>query len=82
MESLEKEKSHFVELVLEDQPGVLSLHVSITALCNQNSTSDIKTNLDDSDRLKEIESEFSLLKTTKAMSQIGWLQVSIFFCIT
>uniref|UniRef100_A0A7M5X2K6 C2 domain-containing protein n=2 Tax=Clytia hemisphaerica TaxID=252671 RepID=A0A7M5X2K6_9CNID len=77
LDSLEKEKSHYVELNLEDQPGVLCLHISITALNNEGSASDIKIHNDDSLRVKEIENDFSLLKTTKAMSQVGWMQLKL-----
>jgi len=76
LENLTKEKSHYLELSLMDQPGILCLHVSITALINQDSTSDIKTHEDDTGRIKEIENDFSLFKTTTSMEKVGWLQVN------
>lgn len=84
LENLEKERSHYVELHLEDQPGVLCLHISITALNNDdvsnstkmiNSNSTATDNHDDEWRVKGIENEFSLLKTTQSVSQVGWMQV-------
>ena len=72
-----------MELHLEDQPGVLCLHISITALNREeisNNTkliNNIDTN-DDEQKVKEIENEFSFFKTTQSVSQVGWMQVFYF----
>lgn len=74
LENLTKEKSHYVELSLIDQPGILCLHVSITALNNHDGTSDIHE--DDTSHINQIKNDFSLFKTTSAIGNVGWLQVN------
>lgn len=66
-----------MELGLEDQPGVLCLHVSITALSTEGSNSDLQSYQHDPEKIHAIEQSFSLLNTPKAMKEIGWLQVNI-----
>ena len=73
--TLTPEKSHYCELLLEDQLGVVSLHVSITAQSEPGASSNLNEYNDDPEMLKDIERSFSLAKTAQSMKDVGWLQV-------
>ena len=73
--TLQPEKSHFCELLLEDQLGTVSLHVSITAQSDCGAPSNLEGYVDDPEVLKDVERSFSLAKTAQAMGEVGWLQV-------
>lgn len=77
LSDLEAEKSHYLELGLEDQPATICLYVSITAQSLPGCSSDLQTYDEDPDKVQDIKSNHSLLNTAKSFKQIGWLQLKL-----
>ncbi|XP_057302904.1 multiple C2 and transmembrane domain-containing protein 1-like isoform X1 [Hydractinia symbiolongicarpus] len=77
LSDLEAEKSHYLELGLEDQPATICLYVSITAQSLPGCSSDLQTYEEDPDKAQDIKSDYSLLNTAKSFKQIGWLQLKL-----
>lgn len=77
LSSLTPEKSHYCELLLEDQLGTISLHVSITAQSEPGAPSNLESYVDDPDVIKDIERSFSLTKTAHSLKEVGWLQIKL-----
>ena len=77
LSKLEREKSHKIEAALEDNAGIVVMHLSITGLDAPGCESDLNTFVDDPARRKEIAKQFSLKKTPKKIKEIGWLQMKL-----
>nr|XP_047139595.1 multiple C2 and transmembrane domain-containing protein 2 isoform X3 [Hydra vulgaris] len=75
--TLTAEKTHDIELNLEDQPGVLYLYLCITGLNVPGCISDLTTYDEDQSLIVKQESNFSLWKTVENFKQIGWMQIKI-----
>ena len=75
LSKLEKEKSHKIEAELEDNAGIVVMHLSITGLDAPGCESDLSAHLDDPERRKALVESFSLKKTPKKIKECGWLQV-------
>ena len=71
---MKTERSHYIELRLEDQLGMICLHVSITAIIVDECDSGLPP-VDDMEIIRDKKKEFSLWKTPKVLNEIGWLQV-------
>ena len=78
LNSLEKEQTHYLEAELEDKAGFVCLYLTVTALCASGSESDLDTvhRETDSKRNEQVQ-QYSLIKTFKAVDEIGWLQVIV-----
>ncbi|XP_065672712.1 multiple C2 and transmembrane domain-containing protein 1 isoform X3 [Hydra vulgaris] len=75
--TLTAEKTHDIELNLEDQPGVLYLYLCITGLNVPGCISDLTTREEDQSLIAKQESNFSLWKTVENFKQIGWMQIKV-----
>ena len=75
LSTLEVEKSHKLEVGLEDQTGTISLHICITGLVHPGARSDLTMHTDDIDAVEEKKQEYRLTKTPSKINEIGWLQV-------
>ena len=82
LRELQPEKSHYLELDLVDQPGVISLYVALTAQNAIGCVSDLTRHEDDEEYLSDIKNEFSLFQTFGSLKKIGWLQVCILYLRT
>ena len=76
----ERERTHFVQVELEDNAGLVSFYMTITALSVPGSVSDLSLYMDQSRNMREEhERDFTLKKTWKKIDEIGWLQVASHF---
>ena len=75
LSNYDREKTHLIELELEDQAGYLTFYLTVTALAFYGSESDNATHVCNR---QEIEAEFSIRETWKKPDRIGWLKVSCF----
>ena len=75
LSKLEKEKSHKIEAQLEDNAGIVIMHLSITGLDAPGCVSDLTVHQDDPAKRKAMVEAFSLKKTPKKIKECGWLQV-------
>lgn len=75
LSTLEREKSHKIEAALEDNAGIIVMHLSITGLDATGCESDLNAYTEKPGRRAEITKQFSLKSTPKKIKEIGWLQV-------
>ena len=75
MSTLEREKSHKIEAALEDNAGIIVMHLSITGLDAPGSESDLNAFQEKPGKRAEIHKQFMLKNTPKKIKEIGWLQV-------
>lgn len=76
LSTLEREKSHKIEAALEDNAGIVVMHLSITGLDAPGCESDLNTFTEKPGRRQEITKQFMLKNTPKKIKEIGWLQVN------
>ena len=77
--TLTAEKTHYVELSLEDQQGIICLYLCITGLNVPGCISDLNSYVDDPSLVEKQERHFSFWKTAENLKQIGWMQVKFSF---
>lgn len=82
MSKLEREKSHKIEAQLEDNAGMVIMHLSITGLDAPGCESDLTVHQDDPAKRKAMVEAFSLKKTPKKIKECGWLQVLFLLILT
>ena len=75
LSTLEREKSHKIEAALEDNAGIIVMHLSITGLDAPGCESDLNAYTEKPGRRAEISKQFALKATPKKIKEIGWLQV-------
>lgn len=78
LSTLEREKSHKIEAALEDNAGVIVMHLSITGLDAPGCESDLTAHTEKPGRRGEIVKQFHLKNTPKKIKEIGWLQVNYY----
>lgn len=78
LSTLEREKSHKIEAALEDNAGIIVMHLSITGLDAPGCESDLTAHTEKPGRRGEIVKQFHLKNTPKKIKEIGWLQVSYY----
>ena len=72
LNNYERERSHYIELELEDHAGFIAFYMTITALVLPGSESDLSTHICNR---QEVENEFAIKRTWRKPDEIGWLQV-------
>lgn len=75
LSTLEREKSHKIEAALEDNAGIIVMHLSITGLDAPGCESDLNTFVEKPGRRQEVAKQFMLKNTPKKIKEVGWLQV-------
>lgn len=75
LSTLEREKSHKIEAALEDNAGIIVMHLSITGLDAPGCESDLNAYTEKPGRRTEITKQYALKATPKKIKEIGWLQV-------
>lgn len=77
LSTLEREKSHKIEASLEDNAGIVVMHLSITGLDAAGCESDLTSFVEKPGKRAEITKQFGLKSTGKKIKEIGWLQVKL-----
>ncbi|XP_020625848.1 multiple C2 and transmembrane domain-containing protein 1-like isoform X1 [Orbicella faveolata] len=77
LSTLEREKSHKIEAALEDNAGIIVMHLSITGLDAPGCESDLNAYTEKPGRRTEITKQYALKATPKKIKEIGWLQVKL-----
>lgn len=75
LSTLAREKSHKIEAALEDNAGIVVMHLSITGLDAPGCESDLTSFAERPGKRAEITKQFGLKSTGKKIKEIGWLQV-------
>ena len=75
LSTLEREKSHKIEAALEDNAGIVVMHLAITGLDAPGCESDLNTFTEKPGKREEITKQFALKNTGKKIKEVGWLQV-------
>ena len=77
LSTLEREKSHKIEAALEDNAGIVVMHLAITGLDAPGCESDLNTFTEKPGKREEIAKQFTLKNTGKKIKEVGWLQVHV-----
>lgn len=77
LSTLEPERTHFLEVELEDNAGVVELLLTITGTSGEESISDLGSFVEDPNRERELIKRYSIKNSFREIKDVGWLQVKV-----
>ncbi|PIK45728.1 putative multiple C2 and transmembrane domain-containing protein 1 [Apostichopus japonicus] len=75
--TLEAERTHFLEVELEDNAGIIELLLTVSGTSGTESISDLGAFVADPNRERELIKRYSIKNSLKDVKDVGWLQVKV-----